>query len=640
MHRFRLCVVLLLLFSCGAAMPADEAKPGALDVIASDALGAIAIRNVKELTTRGDAMIDKADIKAAMRVSDLYRMGILFLGLSRGVDEEGAAAVMLMSSKPDAQAFVLAVPVADAEAMAGNFKLTAKDFAGGKVVDRREREQGDHFLGPFVRYAALDGQHFYLGGDPKVMQAAIKGKRLSAVLNPQDRATLAEDDLIGYANRQQLDDDGKRMFSDEFKRQLKQFDADEKSPLRQSGDAIEDLDMVVGGLRLDEGLGTTLVLNFKGDKSRAVLTKLQGGKAKAALAGLPAGRVLGAHSSSGDGDASAALLKSLLMAKLPFDEQMFISAAHRPNIVGVFGELWQRLEGSRTAIYENENADRDGLFSLVAILETENAEKFIADMTSLATFVNAATLTGDDAAKAIDEKTIAELIAQLGDEQFRVRQLATTKLGLIGPPALAALAKAEKSPDPEVQFRAAMVRQQIAASLAAQREDLLKHDLLDRIKPQFAYFPKRETRSGRPVDIVQIKMRAEEEEYAPQLQRFLGPDWSKLRLATVGERVIVLLGSDTALLEKAIANVNSGEPGLAADARYAQFQQRSPKDPTATFHLRLARSQELLATEPVKDAAAPTGATSLGITIAPQRLRLDLFAPYSEVKAVVKQLGF
>jgi hypothetical protein len=632
-------LLLLVATTVFAQEPQPPKKPGALDIIASDAVGAIAIRNSLELTKRGDAIIDKAEIKSGMRVSEAYRFVVMILRLKGGLDEEGAAALMLFSPKPDEQAWVLAVPVANVDAMAGNFKLTAKDLAGGKVIDRFEREDKDEFVMPLVRYVALDGQHCYLGGSPKFLEKALQGKRLSATLNEQDRATFADDDLIGYVNRRQAGDEWK-MFSDEFQEQLKQLDADEKSPLRKAAGAIDDLESVVGGMRLDEGFGTTLLLNFDGEKSRDVLTTLQRGQAKATLAGLPAGRVLGAYSASGDGDASAALLRSLLKTKLPFDEQMFISAAHRPNLVGVFGEVWQRLEGSRTALYENENSARDGLFSLVAILETENAEKFITDMTSLATFVNAATLSGDEAAKAIDEKVIADLITQLGDDQFRVRQLATTKLGLIGAPALPALTRAEKSPDPEVQFRAAELRQQIEAALASQREDLLQHDVLDRIKPQFAYFPRQETRSGRPVDIVQMKLRAQEAEYAPQLKRFLGPEWSKLRMATVGERVIVLLGSDTALLDRAIANVKSGEPGLAADSRYAAFRQRSPAEPSATFHLRLGRSQELLATDRAKDAETPAGATSLGITITPQRLRLDLFAPYSEVKAVARQMGF
>jgi hypothetical protein len=138
-----------------------------------------------------------------------------------------------------------------------------------------------------------------------------------------------------------------------------------------------------------------------------------------------------------------------------------------------------------------------------------------------------------------------------------------------------------------------------------------------------------------------MKLRAAEAEYAPQLRRFLGPEWSKLRLATVGKRVVVLLGSDTALLDKAIANLKSDEPGLQADDRYRAFHARTPAKATAEFHLRLGRSQQLatagVAVAPPANKSPAT--TSLGVTITPQSLRLDLFAPIEEVKSVAAQIN-
>src|SRR5207249_4988890 len=132
-------------------------------------------------------------------------------------------------------------------------------------------------------------------------------------------------------------------------------------------------------------------------------------------------------------------------------------------------------------------------------------ERFVADMTGLARFVNAAGLSPDDVGEGIDAKTISTLIGELGDDEFRVRQTAATKLGLIGPPALPALAAVIDSTDPEVRFRARALQQQIMASVAEEREDLLKRDLLSRIKPNFTYVSKVETRSGCPVDMVQLR---------------------------------------------------------------------------------------------------------------------------------------
>jgi hypothetical protein len=319
------------------------------------------------------------------------------------------------------------------------------------------------------------------------------------------------------------------------------------------------------------------------------------------------------------------------------DTQQFVSAGHRANVVDVFGEVWQRLEGSRAALYELDDAAEQGQFSLVAVLDTRDAPKFIADMTSLSRFVNASGFSLDDAAESIDAKTIAELIAQLGDDDYAVRQTASTKLGLIGPTALPALAKAEQSRDPEVQFRAKHLRSQINGELAGEKQDLLKGDLLTRLRPHLAFFPKAERRAEQQVDIVQLRLRAEEVGQADQLRRLFGPDWNKLRLATVGNQVVVLLGSQTALLEETIKNTAENSQPQAD-----RLRSRLPPGRTAEFHLSLTRAQQLTAAaaEASPPGDAPPPLTSFGVQIAPQQVRANLFAPYAEVKNVVKQLGW
>jgi hypothetical protein len=187
-----------------------------------------------------------------------------------------------------------------------------------------------------------------------------------------------------------------------------------------------------------------------------------------------------------------------------------------------------------------------------------------------------------------------------------------------------------------------MARDEINRALAGERKDLVKGDLLSRIKPNFAHFPARETRAGRPVDIVQIRLRDEESGYAPQLRRMLGPEWSKLRLATVGKRVVVLLGSNVELFEMSIENVKSSAAGFDADKVHTAFRSRAAEQRTAEFHLSLARAQKLVAPDAAPEAPqdAPRALTSFGLSIAPQGVRLDLFSPFDEIKSIAKRIRF
>ncbi len=313
----------------------------------------------------------------------------------------------------------------------------------------------------------------------------------------------------------------------------------------------------------------------------------------------------------------------------------FIPRAYHSIIVGLFGESWQRISGSRSALYENANPSRDGMFSLVAILETDNGEQFVSDMTGLTRFVNPSEIL-DDVDDAIAEDLIAKLILDLGDERYQIRQSASVKLGLIGEPALEALDKAKQSDDAEVRYRSQTLIKEIERSLAAARADLINGDLLLRIKPRFSYFPKQESSSGRSVGFVRIQLKDDQAPLAGQLRTLFGPQWSTIRLATVDDNVIVLLGSNSSLMEQAIANVKSGRTGIDLSRRFAAFHDRVRREPTSEFHLSLSRA-ELQFVDRDLDKSSTT--TSFGLSIAPQQVRVDLFAPFEEVRVFYERLN-
>ena len=101
------------------------------------------------------------------------------------------------------------------------------------------------------------------------------------------------------------------------------------------------------------------------------------------------------------------------------------------------------------AVYQNRDRAAQGLLSAVAILDTEDAGKFLDELRQLARFggdgldLSAATGRPDDRA------AVEALVRDLGDDNFSVRDSATTKLTLIGEAALPQLEKALTSDDPE-----------------------------------------------------------------------------------------------------------------------------------------------------------------------------------------------
>ena len=394
---------------------------------------------------------------------------------------------------------------------------------------------------------------------------------------------------------------------------------------------------------IEGGLGLNVITLFDDEgAARKVLTQLAGGPKPSNLNGLPSGDVLAIQAARGDGEQNVAIARAMMELALRNSSltKPFISAAHRPNFVGVFGEVWQHLKGSRYAVYKNEDEAAMGLLNMVAILDTDDPARFLGEMRELATFINSAGLKlTDGTTDGIDSKTVKQLIRDLGNNRFRVRRSATLKLSLVGEPALPLLEAATKSTDLEVATRAKRLTQQIKTRAATRRKDLLGDDLLSSVKPKFAYFPKAEVRAKTIIDIVNVRLSGRDEAYAKQLRQLLGPDWAKIRVATHRNHVVVLFGSDTKLLEQALLNVKQNKAGLAESPLLREFSRRRDAGRKVEMHLSLAKAKRLISPPADKQPPAKKSAdeiSSFALTIAPARIQLDVFIPFSEAKVFLK----
>src|SRR5436305_8928792 len=127
-------IVLPALVALWAWAGAATAAPDVLDLIPEDAAGAVAIRNLTELHKKGDKFLDETELKVSLRPSQLFDMAFDFLGLTRGVDRNGAAAIVAANpvkaghkdlSASGLDILVVAVPFTDRDEMASNFDIAA-----------------------------------------------------------------------------------------------------------------------------------------------------------------------------------------------------------------------------------------------------------------------------------------------------------------------------------------------------------------------------------------------------------------------------------------------------------------------------------------------------------------------------------
>ncbi|MEM0927439.1 MAG: hypothetical protein AAGJ83_15440, partial [Planctomycetota bacterium] len=364
-----------------------------LDLVPAAATAAIAIRNASELAQRGDTLIDETDIQVPMRFSDAFGFLLSILRLEKGVDRSGSFVLFAVDAK-GLESLALAVPIDDVEAMAENLGIPNDQFVEGNVIDLADYPRGEG--GTVIRYVAVRQQHLFVGLSRKTVKLALTAPRLRGVLPEGAAKTLVKDDILIYARDETIKEllkDQPRIIDMLARSMVGRKNAAEQKALSK------ELKQLTLGIRLDGGVGASLVLDFEGERSKEYLTELGTANAHASLVGLPDGKILAAQSFSSRGEAMAVMVQSLFVVALngvlsvSGDDMSF---GHRSNLADLFGLGWKSCDETRVALYENVDPSRHGWFSFLAILETDDAEQFVQDMVDLAPFMHASRLTATE----------------------------------------------------------------------------------------------------------------------------------------------------------------------------------------------------------------------------------------------------
>jgi hypothetical protein len=658
-NRLSALTVAALLLGAGLAtaapIPGAPAPPGAVDLIPEDAAGGIAIRNLADLIKKGDKFVEAGGLGDSLRPSQLFTFLYAFQGIKDVVDQDAGAAVLIANpellgvklfdnngapSFPDVlNLLVIVVPFKDADKIGACFNIEKGALQPGKVV----KGEGKNDIGKFF---TVRDKHLIYGNNEKVVTAVAKAKPTGSALAADRRKALNEADGVLHLSPKVLGDHWTTFLKEMETELTKNADDTEQRAAHQLTESLTDIRYLLATMHIDDGLGVSLLTVFPKEKNEAtkkLLAAFQGSVGSSDLNGLPEGRVVAAEGSKADGAQNAAFMKLLVnLFYKEYAQTKLLSASSRSSFAGVFTEVWQRLKGSRFALYHNADETKHGLFSLVAILDTEDPEQFLKDMQKLAHFADGATfdLTAKNPRKE-DVAEVEQLIRDLGSNKYEVRQSASLKLGLIGEPALPYLEKALASDDAEVRRRAKDLKESLEESAALRKKEVLAKEPIPHVKPTFVFLPKAETTDGHKIDVVGIKLEDRDFAAVKHFTQLFGPDWDKARIAVHGKQVIVVLGSDPELLKTVLKNVKDGAKGLGEAKRLEAFAKHADPGRKMEFHVSM---QTLLAASEedwkLLSAVVPKrSVTSFALTVDPDRLQLDLWIPMAEVKVIAKKSG-
>jgi hypothetical protein len=634
--RFVLSLALLGSWAGGAL-----AQSSALDLIPANAAAAIIIRHPEELRKKGDEFLKETNLNLGLRPTEALDLIKMSLGITQGLDlEQPSGAVLLRPENARNnvgledlnQSLYIVLAFTDLDMMAGNFGFKKGELKRDTIAKAKNQNKDA------PQFVLARGKHVYLAATEAPLERLRTAVGVSGALSAEQRRTFGSADLLVHVKPEAIGGEWAGLVEKLEAELGKALDPQEQQSIRQFVKTLESLRFAMAAIRVGEGLGINFLTAFPKDGNESVRGFLDSLRTKgsADLKGLPEGRVVAAQAYAGDSARNAVFARALVnyILKYVLEAKEITSATDRPAFAGVFNEVWQRLEGSRIGAYLTGDESKQGLFSLVAILDTQDAEKFLAEMRTLAKIADGTLdLTKKTAAPAID---IAQLVKDLSAAKYQVRASATTRLRLIGEPALSYLERAAANPpDLETSRRAQLLIREISAVAAERRKELLAKDLPRYVRPTFAFVAKAETRAGLPIDIVHIKLADKDQPAVRQMEQLFGPDWDKLRLAVYGKQVVVLLGSEVELFETALVNVKEGKAGLAESKATLGFAKMQTLRATAAFHLSVESLLGLVNGQP-RRAEMPR-LTSFGLAVQDAGLQLDLFMPVADIKAIVKQ---
>ena len=401
-------------------------------------------------------------------------------------------------------------------------------------------------MGYRYRHFKVDGDYLWIASHIDAFEHVLQGERMSERTPKARRKHLLQSNLLiaFSANWDEFNPEAASVEADRWIKNHPDIDEEEEAALRELFEIVQSSQQAVFGFRIEPtGIEMDLDLHFdpaKHDVIRQAVRRISPMGDPSTLTGLPAngkaGELIVAHAARTNertnGKATSPVISILLHDTFrAWDNwwdnlagQGMLNRSQQFEVLGLFAEVWHQLDGYRTGLYRNGDEDGLGLTSLVALLDTKDPEGFIKELRLLGGLIDGSEIDPEDVAKedTPSRRAIQKLIAQLAAPDYATRHSATTKLVLIGGPALKFVERAEKSEDSVVAGRARNIATRIRQKLYEERESALDPALLSRLEPQFIFREKAEMREGRPVHIIEIRTKQSDTKQSDTVQKNVG----------------------------------------------------------------------------------------------------------------------
>lgn len=618
-----------------------------MESLPAESLASLSIRNVDKLD-RSIAEIEQDKPGWRWPLKTIISFATSYMHVEKGINWEGNFSVVLYGwNKPELndeafQHLVFRIPFDDPGVMAGNFKLTDKDFTEGKI----------HYLEDQVNawgnqkktiYVCRHGRSAVLCQKKGVLEQYLQAKPLSSRIASDPGGRLTDADILFQVDTQHFRPE---KFDDRKAKMLREIFVGQPDEVIESASQI--IDAVEHGflsLKVDRGAHFRMQFSLGDeldDSSKQLLERWSSPTGQPSLTGFPDGDLILALSKTAGEIGNPKIVQQItawVMKELIRNRDLanIIVPYLQPKdetFHGVIDELWNSILEARSGVYKNEQPTVDGLANLLLIFKPKNADQFRNQLASLVKFSRGAVYKPNrNDPEPITDEEIEALIKQLNADAFQERSAATLRLKLLGEPALSHLEEAAKGIDAEVALRSRRLVAAIKLNARQRTENLLKEGLATLPVPDFILYENQRKISGCQVDLLEAVWKGDHKINEDQLKELVGPKGHEILLVHVNQELILFWGSDRKLLEQSIELLKAGKSGLAP--RRALFAKHASKNRLMETHASLQKLY-LMAGDTIRRRVQLEHVTedvsSFSLELTPTHLLGDATFPVSEFR--------
>lgn len=232
------------------------------------------------------------------------------------------------------------------------------------------------------------------------------------------------------------------------------------------------------------------------------------------------------------------------------------------TLTELMGDSWNDLDAARVAFYQNREPDRFGQFSIVGAVDARDPDAVLRELERMSrlTSPEAASLKGLER-----DEEIARLLELLVDPDPNVAARAESRLVLAGRAAIPALERARQSWNDVQRESADRILRRIAGPAGERDPQRAVADpgFWTELNPGLRLETSTGRTGGFETHTVHVtadpSKNAEDVAAATRMMVGLfGSDWNRIRVVQVRNHFVFLNGSDLALLERTVANLDAG----------------------------------------------------------------------------------